>query len=157
MMESIKDLSVLNTVAEVQLIYKSKVKPSERPQIRSSKDCYEILKQTWDEDKIEFVEQFKVMLLNKAQRVLGIYEMSTGGVAGTIADTRLVFIAALKANACGVIISHNHPSGNLIPSRADEELTRKMKQAGMLIEIPVLDHIIMTSESYFSFADQGLL
>ena len=155
-MESVKDLSVLNTVAEVQLIYKSKVKPSERPQIRSSKDCYEILKQTWDEDKIEFVEQFKVMLLNKAQRVLGIYEMSTGGVAGTIADTRLVFIAALKANACGVIISHNHPSGNLIPSRADEELTRKMKQAGMLIEIPVLDHIIMTSESYFSFADQGL-
>jgi len=156
-MESVKDLSVLNTVAEVQLIYKSKVKPSERPQIRSSKDCYEILKQTWDEDKIEFVEQFKVMLLNKAQRVLGIYEMSTGGVAGTIADTRLVFIAALKANACGVIISHNHPSGNLIPSRTDEELTRKMKQAGMLIEIPVLDHIIMTSESYFSFADQGLL
>ena len=156
-MESVKDLSVLNTVAEVQLIYKSKVKPSERPQIRSSKDCYEILKQTWDEDKIELVEQFKVMLLNKAQRVLGIYEMSTGGVAGTVADTRLVFIAALKANACGVIISHNHPSGNLIPSRADEELTRKMKQAGMLIEIPVLDHIIMTSESYFSFADQGLL
>ena len=156
-MESVKDLSVLNTVAEVQLIYKSKVKPSERPQIRSSKDCYEILKQTWDEDKIEFVEQFKVMLLNKAQRVLGIYEMSTGGVAGTVADTRLVFIAALKANACGVILSHNHPSGNLIPSRADEELTRKMKQAGLLIEIPVLDHIIMTSESYFSFADQGLL
>ena len=156
-MESAKDLSVLNTVAEVQLIYKSKVKPSERPQIRSSKDCYEILKQTWDEDKIEFVEQFKVVLLNKAQRVLGIYEMSTGGVAGTIADTRLVFIAVLKANACGIIISHNHPSGNLIPSRADEELTRKMKQAGLLIEIPVLDHIIMTSESYFSFADQGLL
>ena len=115
------------------------------------------MKQTWDEDKIEFVKQFKVMLLNKAQRVLGIYEMSTGGVAGTIADIRLVFIAALKANACGVILSHNHPSGNLIPSRADEELTRKMKQAGMLIEIPVLDHIIMTSESYFSFADQGLL
>ena len=156
-MESVKDLSVVNTVAEVQLIYKSKVKPSERPQIRSSKDCYEILKQTWDEDKIEFVEQFKVMLLNKAQRVLGIYEMSTGGVAGTIADTRLVFIAALKANACGIILSHNHPSGNLIPSRADEELTRKMKQAGMLIEIPVLDNIIMTSESYFSFADEGLL
>jgi len=105
-MESVKDLSVLNTVAEVQLIYKSKVKPSERPQIRSSKDCYEILKQTWDEDKIKFVEQFKVMLLNKANRVLGIYEMSTGGVAGTIADIRLVFIAALKTNACGVIISH---------------------------------------------------
>ena len=156
-MESAKDLSVLNTVAEVQLIYKSKVKPSERPQIRSSKDCYEILKQTWDEDKIEFVEQFKVVLLNKAQRVLGIYEMSTGGVAGTIADTRLVFIAALKANACGIIISHNHPSGNLIPSRADEELTRKMKQAGLLLDIPVLDHIIMTSEGFLSFADQGLL
>ena len=105
-MESAKDLSVLNTVAEVQLIYKSKVKPSERPQIRTSKDCYDLLQQTWDENKLEFVEQFKVLLLNKANRVLGIYEMSTGGVAGTIAETRLVFIAALKANACGIIISH---------------------------------------------------
>ena len=156
-MESVKDLSAVNIVAEVELVYKSKVKPSQRPQIRTSRDCYELLQQTWDENKIEFVEQFKVLLLNKANRVLGIYEMSTGGVAGTIADIRLVFIAALRSNACGVILSHNHPSGNLTPSRADEELTRKMKQAGLLIEIPVLDHIIMTSESYFSFADQGLL
>ena len=96
-MESVKDLSVLITVAEVQLIYKRKVKPFERPQIRPSKDCYEILKQTWGEGKIEFVGQFKVLLLNKANRVLGIYEVFTGGVAGTIADIRLVFIASLKA------------------------------------------------------------
>ena len=156
-MESVKDLSLLNKVAEVQLVYKTKVKPSERPQIKTSKDCYEVLKQSWDKDKIEFVEQFKVILINKAQKLLGIYELSTGGITGTVADPRLVFIAALKANACSVILSHNHPSGNLKPSKADEELTRKIKNGGLLLDITVLDHIIMTSESYFSFADEGLL
>ena len=88
------------------------------------KECYELLKLTWDENKIEFVEQFKVILMNRAQRVLGIYELSTGGVTGTVADPKLVFTAALKANACNIILSHNHPSGNLKPSRADEGLTK---------------------------------
>lgn len=156
-MEQVIDLSVLNTVAEVELIYKSKVKPSERPQIKSSKDCYRLLLQTWDKNRIEFVEQFKVILMNRAQRVLGIYEMSTGGVSGTVADPKLVFIAALKANACNLILSHNHPSGNLRPSRGDEELTSKIKEAGKFLDIQVSDHIIVTSEGYFSFADEGLL
>ena len=156
-MESVNNLSLLNIVAEVELVYKTTVKPSQRPQLKTSKDCYELLKQTWDENKIEFVEQFKVILLNKAQRVLGIYEMSTGGVAGTVADPRLIFIAALKANACSVILSHNHPSGNLKPSRADEELTHKIYHGGKYLEIAVIDHIIITTEGYFSFADNGLL
>lgn len=95
-------------VAEVELVYKTKVKPSERrPLVKSAKDCYELLRLTWDENKIEFVEQFKVVLMNRAQRVLGIYELSTGGVTGTVADPKLVFIAALKANACNIILSHN--------------------------------------------------
>ena len=80
------NLSVLNTVSEVELVYKSKVKPSERPLVKSSKDCYDLLMQTWDENKIEFVEQFKIILMNKANRVLGIYELSTGGVSSTVAD-----------------------------------------------------------------------
>jgi DNA repair protein RadC len=150
-------LFALKMVAEVELVYKTKVKPSERPLVKTAKDCYEILRQTWDENKIEFVEQFKVVLLNRAQRVLGIYELSTGGVTGTVADPKLVFTAALKANACNIILSHNHPSGNLKPSRADEELTKKIATAGMYLDIKVIDHIIVTSEGYYSFANEGLL
>ena len=156
-MEQLMNLSVLNMVAEVELVYKNKVKPSERPIVKSSKECYELLLQIWDENKIEFVEQFKVVLMNRAQRVLGIYELSTGGVAGTVADPKLVFTAALKANACNIILSHNHPSGNLKPSRADEELTKKIKEAGTYLDIKVLDHIIVTNEGYYSFADEVLL
>ena len=156
-MEQLMNVSALNIVAEVELVYKSKVKLSERPLVKSSKECYQLLLQTWDENKIEFVEQFKVVLMNRAQRVLGIYELSTGGVSGTVADPKLVFTAALKANACNIILSHNHPSGNLKPSRADEELTKKIATAGMYLDIKVIDHIIVTSEGYYSFAKEGLL
>ena len=86
-------------VAEIQLTYKTKVKPSQRPKITSSKEAYAILLESWDEDKLEFVEQFKVLLLNRANKVLGIYEVSTGGVSGTVADPKLVFAAAINANA----------------------------------------------------------
>ena len=156
-MEKGMDLSVLNTVSEVELVYKSKVKPSERPQIKTSKESYQLLLKSWDSNRIEFIEQFKVILMNRANRVLGIYELSTGGVTSTVADIKLVFMAALKANACSLIVSHNHPSGNLKPSMADEELTRKMKAAGTVLEIKVLDHVIVTTEGYFSFADKGMI
>ena len=95
--------------------------------------------------------------MNRANRVLGIYELSTGGVTGTVADIKLVFMAALKANACNLIVSHNHPSGSLKPSMADEVLTRKMTAAGTVLEIKVLDQIIVTTEGYFSFADEGMI
>ncbi|QCR24523.1 RadC family protein [Pontibacter sp. SGAir0037] len=147
----------MNKVAEIKLTYRSKVKPSERPQVTSSTDSAEVLRQNWDTGKIEFVEQFKVMLLNRANRVLGIYELSTGGIAGTIADPKLIFAAALKACASSIILCHNHPSGNTKPSAADLQLTKKMKQGGELLDIVVLDHIILTSETYYSMADEGLL
>jgi DNA repair protein RadC len=156
-MEQLLNLTALATVAEVELIYKSKVRPSDRPLIISSKNCYDLLLQTWDENKIDFVEQFKVLLLNRCNRVLGILELSTGGITGTVADTRLIMTAALKANAVSIILSHNHPSGNLKPSRPDEELTRKIKEAGKFLDIQLLDHVIVTSEGYYSFADEGLL
>jgi len=144
-------------VSEIELVYKSKVKASARPQITSSRSAYELLLKAWNDNKIEFVEQFKVVLLNRANKVLGIYEVSSGGVTGTVADPRLIFAAALKANACSIILSHNHPSGNIKPSRQDEELTTKIKQAGQLLEIKVLDHIIVTPETYYSFTDEGIL
>ena len=144
-------------VAEVELIYKSKVKASKRPKITSAKEAYQVLLKAWDENKIEFVEQFKVLFLNKANAVLGIYDVSTGGISGTVADPRVIFAAALKANCCAIIISHNHPSGTLKPSRQDEELTQKIKFAGQYLDIRLLDHVIVCNEGFYSFADEGLL
>jgi DNA repair protein RadC len=144
-------------VAEIQLTYKSNVKPSLRPKISGSRDAFNILKENWDEGKIEFLEQFKAMFTNRANRVLGILDVSTGGVTGTVADPRVIFAAAIKAGACGFIVAHNHPSGNLIASQSDIELTRRLKEGGKVLEIQLLDHLIVTSEGYFSFADEGLI
>jgi len=155
-MENTNAKSLLE-VAEIYLTYKSNVKPSLRPKVNASRDAYKILLENWDSEKIELVEQFKVLLLNRANKAIGIFEASTGSVTGTVADPKLIFASAIKANACGLIIAHNHPSGNLKPSQADIDLTRKIREGGKLLEIPLLDHIIITTESYFSFADEGLL
>ena len=144
-------------VAEIQLTYKTKVPPSERPKVDSSRNAYDILRSQWDENKIEFIEQFKVLFLNRANRVLGLLEVSTGGVSGTVADPKIIFAAALKANASGIIVAHNHPSGNMIASQADIDLTKKLREAGKFLEIQMLDHLILSTEKYFSFADEGLI
>ncbi|TDO96106.1 RadC family protein [Flavobacterium sp. 245] len=145
------------TVSEIELIYKTKVKNSERPQIKSSKDAYKLVLSAWDYNKIELFEQFKVLLLNQAHKVLGIYEISSGGIAGTVVDLRLIFSSALKANATSLMMIHNHPSGNLTASEADIQITRKVKEAGRLLDITLLDSLIITTESYYSFADEGTL
>ncbi|MBL7872026.1 MAG: JAB domain-containing protein [Cyclobacteriaceae bacterium] len=147
----------LYQVAEIQLTYKSNVKPSLRPKINTSRDAYNILLENWDDSKIEFIEQFKVILLNRANKVLGIVEISTGGVSGTVADPKVILGAALKAAASGFIMAHNHPSGNLTPSQTDIDLTRKLKEGGRFLEIQLLDHVIVTTEGYYSFADEGLV
>lgn len=144
-------------VAEIQLTYKSNVKPSLRPKINGSREAFNILMESWDENKIEFIEQFKVMLTNRANKVLGILEVSTGGVSGTVADPKVIFAAAIKAGACGFIVAHNHPSGNLTASQSDIELTKRLRDGGKLLEIQLLDHLIMTTEGYFSFADEGMI
>lgn len=156
-METNQNLPAWSIASEIELVYKSKIKASERPKIVTSSDAYKILKQMWDENKIEFVEQFKVLFLNRSSGVLAVYQVSTGGITGTVADLRLIFVAALKTNAVSVVLAHNHPSGNLKPSRADEELTNKIKYAGDFLDIKILDHLIVSTEGYFSFADEGLL
>jgi DNA repair protein RadC len=143
--------------AEIQLMYKSTVKPSQRPRISGSKDAYQVLKESWDVTKLELVEQFKVLFTNRANKILGMYEVSTGGMAGTVADPKLIFVAALKVGAHGIIVAHNHPSGSLTASQADIDLTRKIREGGRFLDIRLLDHIIMTSEGYFSFGDEGLI
>ncbi|AQX00258.1 JAB domain-containing protein [Elizabethkingia anophelis] len=147
----------LYNISEVQLIYRNIVKASLRPSISCYKDAYEIIIKNWDHDSIEFVEQFKILLMNNANKVLGIYLVSTGGVNATLVDPKLIYSAALKANASAIILCHNHPSGNLKPSTQDIQLTEKIKNGGKLLEIQVLDHLIVTSEGYLSFQDEGLL
>src|SRR5262245_61872322 len=133
-MENTNDQFQPFSVAEIQLVYKSNVKPSQRPKITASQDACNILRQYWDESRIELVEQFKVMLLSHANKVLGIVEISTGGISGTVADPKLILVAALKAGASGIILSHNHPSGNLNPSQADIDLTKKIKEGARFLE-----------------------
>lgn len=143
--------------AEVELIYKTRVKPSDRPKVSTSHDAYAMLLNSWNSETLELHEEFKVLFLNRANKVLGLFILSKGGVSGTVADPKLIFSAALKANASGIILAHNHPSGNLQPSQSDIDLTRKCKEAGRVLEIQVLDHIILTTEKYYSMADEGIL
>ncbi len=144
-------------IAEIALVYVSKVRPSDRPKVTSSKDAFDAFINTWDSQTIELCEEFKILLLNRANRILGIFHLSKGGVAGTVADPKLIFGAALKANASGIILAHNHPSGNLQPSQADLDLTKKCKEAGKFLEIQVLDHLIITADKYYSMADEGII
>ena len=158
-MEISLSLEALNNVSEIDIVYKKKChcKMSERPMVTTSKDCYEVFLHYWSDDKIDLLEEFKVLLLNRANRVLHILPVSQGGMTGTVADSRLILAGAIKMAAVSIILCHNHPSGSLKPSRADEELTLKIKEAAKYCDIKVLDHIILTSEGYFSFADEGLL
>ena len=145
------------TVAEIQISYKSNIKPEDRPKITSSRESFSLLRSEWDSSRIEIVEQFKILLLNRANKAIGIYEVSTGGISGTVADPKIIFAVALKAGASGVILAHNHPSGNLQPSKADIDLTKKLSSGGKYLEISILDHLIVTTDKYLSFADEGLL
>ena len=156
-MEKLSNQTSLFQVAEITVSYQPKFKASERPTVSGSKDVYNFFFHNWDNTRIEMIEQFKIMLLNRANKILGIFTVSTGGVAGTVADPKVIFAAALKGNASSIILAHNHPSGNLKPSEADRQLTNKLAQAGKLLDISVLDHLIITAEEYFSFADEGLI
>jgi DNA repair protein RadC len=150
-------LSMFN-VAEVQLIYKSKIPASQRRSIKCSRDAFDLFLQSWNPNTIEHAEEFKLLLMNRSNAVLGILEVSKGGISGTVTDVRLIFQAAIKANASGIIVCHNHPSGNLNPSESDSRITQKIKEAGNLLDIQLLDHLILTTEgNYYSFADNGLL
>ncbi|GAC1420210.1 MAG: JAB domain-containing protein [Flavisolibacter sp.] len=158
-MENMLSLDLLNNVSEIDLIYKRKVqvRVSQRPLIGTSYEAYVLLLHYWNDNKIELVEEFKVLLLNRSSRVLQQYLVSSGGITGTVADPRLILIAALKVGACSIILAHNHPSGNLQPSKADEELTQKIKNGAAFLDIKVLDHLILSAEGYYSFADNGVL
>lgn len=143
-------------VSEVKISYRERISISDSPQITGSQEAANILRANWSDD-MELCETFNVLLLNRANRVKGIYTASKGGVAGTVADAKLIFATAVKSLACSIILAHNHPSGNRRASQADIDLTKKLIRAGEALDITVLDHLILTTQGYLSFADEGLM
>lgn len=143
---------------EFTLKLKSKGKPQvERLQVKNSQDLYKLGLAVFDADQIEWVESFIVIGFNRQNKVLGWSKISQGGVAGTVADPKVIFQTLLNWNAASAVIMHNHPSGNTAPSQADINLTKKIKTGAEMLEITLLDHLIITTNGYYSFADNGTL
>ncbi len=118
-------------------------------------------KEVFNELRVEFSglshEEFYILLLNRANEVIAKQQISKGGIAGTVADGKIIFNAAIEKKASGIILAHNHPSGQLKPSEADRKLTKNLIQFGKFIDLQVLDHLIFSENNYFSFADEGLI
>lgn len=148
---------VFNKVSEIEVYYKRKVRLQDMPRITSSNDAEEYLRYYWGRNKMDHSEKFMVLYLNRSNAIMGWSRISTGGLSGTVVDPKVIYQIALKANASCIILAHNHPSGNTQPSEQDLKLTKQIVQGGKFLELPVLDHLILTSETYLSFADEGLL
>jgi len=142
-------------IAEIKISYSHKVKPSNQTKVTCSRDAYNYVASMWPD--IDYKERFAMLLLSRSNKVLGLSWISQGGISGTVVDVRLIFQAALKANASSMILLHNHPSGQLEASDADLRITRKIKSGGDVLDISVLDHLIITSEKFVSLADEGLM
>ena len=161
---SVKELTKIKGIGEAKAIAivsalelgrrRKEVVTSDRPRITGSKDAYDLIKgELMDLPH----EEFWVLLVNRAQRLIRKKRIGTGGVHGTVADPKIIFNHAIEEHASGIIVAHNHPSGNLTPSQQDIDLTRKLKEGGKLLEIQLLDHVIVGGKNYYSFADEGVL
>lgn len=142
-------------VADVRVDVYPRIPKSQWPVVQASKDAYDHFRNIWQ--GVNYRETMMAMFLNRSNKVIGVKEISTGGISATIVDVRLIFQAALGCNATNIILAHNHPSGNLEYSDADKSLTEKVKKAGDILDIKLLDHLILTDEGYYSFADKGLI
>ena len=143
------------TASEILIKYQPKIQSLDRPKIKTSDDAYLQCLFFLGINNLNIKEEAVVLFLNRGNRVLGGYKVSSGGITGTVVDIRLILAIALKCLASGIILAHTHPSGELNPSRADKDLTQKLKEASKLMDISLLDHLIITSEAYYSFADEG--
>lgn len=161
---SVKDLSKFKGIGEAKAISivaalelgrrRKEAESVEKPKVTSSRVAFDVLRPHLMDLPHE---EFWVLLLNRANQVIRPLQISAGGVSGTVADPKLIFKAAVEHLASAMILAHNHPSGNLSPSPADRDLTKKIKEAGRLLDIPVLDHLIVADKGYYSFADEGEL
>jgi len=153
--KGIGEAKAITIVAALELGRRRKDQsPDEKPKIDGSKTAFDLIKG----DVMDLPhEEFWVILLNRANRVIRKKRVSEGGVSGTVADPKIIFKLAVDELASGIIVVHNHPSGNLKPSESDINLTKKIKEAGKVLEIAMLDHLIIAHDRYFSFADEGLV
>lgn len=153
--KGIGEAKAISIVAAMELGRRRKESETEeKPKISGSKDAFEMIKG----DLMDLPhEEFWVMLFNRANRLIKKKRISEGGVSGTVADPKIIFRLALEELASGIIVVHNHPSGNLTASQSDISLTKKLKEAGKVIEVQLLDHLIIAGQKYFSFADEGIL
>lgn len=152
--KGIGDAKAISIAAALELGRRRKESETlKKPKVGSSADAYEAIRPYLMDLQHE---QFWVLLLNRANEVIRPQQISIGGVSGTVADPKMIFKAALEHLASAIILVHNHPSGNLTPSQADKDLTKKVKEAGRTLDIPVLDHLIFSDNGYFSFADEGI-
>jgi DNA repair protein RadC len=142
-------------IAEIKVSYSTQ--QGDKIKLTDCRDTYGFIMSQWDIDTIEFQEESKIILLNRANSVLGIYALSKGGISGTVVDIRIILSVALKCNATGIILVHNHPSGNIKPSEADKKITRKLKDCCDLLDITLLDHFIISRTDYFSFTQEGCI
>lgn len=132
-----------------------KIPSNEMHQINSSKSVVDFVRPNWE--CLDYVETMKAVYMNRSNKIIGTKIISTGGIESVLVDVRVVFQAALLCNASSLILVHNHPSGNLIPSDGDIRITRKVKEAGLIMDIKLLDHIIISDVGFYSFADEGQL
>jgi DNA repair protein RadC len=154
--ETLRQFETSLYLAEIQVSYKTT--ENNKVKINHSKDAFEILYSLFNKDTIEYLEQFYLLLLNKANKMLGWINLSNGGTTGTIVDVKVIYAIALITNSSSVALCHNHPSGNIQPSEADKNLTKVIYEAGKLLSINLIDHIIISPDkSYYSFADEGIL
>ncbi len=144
-----------NIVNEIKLSYSRKGNCEKL--IITSRDAVKIFKEHFDSDEMDYRESFFALYLNQSNKVLGIKKISESGISSTIVDVRIIMQAALLCNASGIILAHNHPSGNLKPSQENLNITQKIKEASQFLNIQLLDHCILTSTAYISFADDGHL
>lgn len=144
---------VSNTIGEARITYRRTGQPWQK--VKSSKDSYEFLLKIWDRDEIQYRESFCVLCMSRDNRITSYHFISHGGSSGVVVDPKMVFQTALLSHASAMILAHNHPSEQLSPSHADMRLTERLVKAGQLLDLPVVDHIIVTEAGYYSFADEG--
>lgn len=142
-------------VSEIKVSYSNRNRT--KVKVTNSQIIFDLILNHWNFDIIEYQEEVKVIYLNKANIVLGIHELSKGGISGSIVDNRIILGIALKSNSSSIILAHNHPSGNLKPSDSDKTATKSLKDACKLLDISLLDHLIVTKQDYFSFSDEGII
>jgi DNA repair protein RadC len=147
---------IIPQVSEIEISYNPAIKPAEMAKISCSRDAERIFRSIWSND-LNYRESFYALYLNRANKVLGYQLISLGGLSGTVVDVRCIYQVALKTISSGILIAHNHPSGNSDPSDADMRITRKLKEAGALLDIQLLDHLILFQDGYTSLADEGML